>query len=44
MAFKFIIVAPRESFSYEEPEGRLRFGNVDYHKKLRGEGDYFLGG
>jgi len=44
MAFKFIIVAPRESFSYEEPKGRLRFGNVCYHKDLLGTGNYVFGG
>ena len=44
MAFKFIIVAPIESFSYEEPEGRLRFGNVCYHKDLLGTGNYVFGG
>ena len=44
MAFKFIIVAPRESFSHFEPEGRLRFGNVYYHKDLLGTGNYVFGG
>lgn len=44
MALKFIIVAPKESFDYFNPQGRIRFGNVIYHKDLRGDEDYVFGG
>ena len=44
MAFKFLIVADSKSFDHFSPKARIRFGNVDYHKKLRGEGNYVFGG
>lgn len=44
MAFKFLIVADSKNFNHFSPEARIRFGNVDYHKKLRGEGNYVFGG
>lgn len=44
MAFKFLIVSSAEKFDHHAPEARIRFGNVDYHKKLRGEGNYVFGG
>lgn len=44
MANKFILICPQEKWDCENPECRIRFGNVVYHKDLLTPGNYVFGG
>ena len=44
MAKKFVFVCQADEFDFYNPECRIRFGNVNYHKNLLTPGSWVFGG